>query len=111
VRILVVDDDLAVRECMQDVLEVAVYAVSTASNGREALELLTRIDPPCLILLDLMMPIMSGSEFLWVRRERDVPVVIVSAWPKEAAQAEGVQGIVEKPVNLDDLLNVVREYC
>jgi CheY-like chemotaxis protein len=109
-QILVVDDDTEVRACMQDVLELAGYEVRTASNGKEALQRLA-LEPASLILLDLMMPIMGGAEFLRVRSESDalsrIPVVIVSAWPKEASRIEGAQGFIEKPFNLDALLKLV----
>jgi CheY-like chemotaxis protein len=112
--ILVVEDDMDTRESLRDLLDIAGYDVSMASNGKEALERLTSIEP-CLILLDLMMPIMSGPEFLDVRCENDriarIPVVIVSAWPKEAERATTVQGFIKKPIDLDTLTSVINEYC
>ena len=70
-RILLVDDDADIREAMQTTLELLLdyrpHAVTPASNGAEALDELRR-SPPDLVLLDLMMPIMSGSELLAVMR-------------------------------------------
>jgi CheY-like chemotaxis protein len=116
-RILLVDDDADIREAMQMTLELLLdyrpHEVITASNGAEALDELRR-GPPDLVLLDLMMPIMSGSELLEVMRRdeslRDVPVVIVSAWSREAAGIAGAQGFLSKPIDMDDLLHVVQKY-
>jgi CheY-like chemotaxis protein len=114
--VLVVDDDPAIRESLRDVLEAEGYAVVTAANGKEGLDLLRETRTPCVILLDLMMPVMSGSEFLMVLRSHDVlsdiPVVIVSAWTREAAPLAPLsQGIVRKPVRLDELLACVDRFC
>ena len=87
-RILVVEDDRDIRESLQDLLEVEGYAVTTAENGRDALEQLQRMDAPSVILLDLMMPVMSGDEFLRELRKdgalASIPVLVVSAWTDEA---------------------------
>jgi len=113
--ILVVEDDPDIRDTFREVLEAEGYRVSTAANGQEGLERLEEIRRPCLILLDLMMPVMSGPEFLAAMRQKDglgpVPVVIVSAWPDEAEKTEGAQGFMAKPVNLERLLALVQQYC
>jgi CheY-like chemotaxis protein len=113
--ILVVEDDPDIRDTFREVLEAEGYRVSTAANGQEGLERLEEIHKPCLVLLDLMMPVMSGPEFLEAMRQRDglgpVPVVIVSAWPDEAEKTQGAQGFMAKPVNLDRLLALVHHYC
>ena len=67
--ILVVDDDRAIREVVADILESADYRVRTASNGAEALDQI-RVESPAAVLLDLMMPIMDGWEFLERCRRR-----------------------------------------
>ena len=111
--ILVVDDNEDIRECLRDVLEDAGYHVCTATNGKDALERLREV-APCLIVLDLMMPIMSGAEFLAVLREHETlaptPVIVVSACPGEA-QAIDAQGVVPKPVDVDALLGFVARFC
>src|ERR1044071_1184503 len=61
--ILVVEDDSAIREVLTDVLESEGYQVLNAANGREAIQLLRSSTLPCLILLDLMMPVMNGWQF------------------------------------------------
>ena len=114
--ILVVEDDPDIAESLTDVLESEGYLVVTAQNGVEGLNCLRDIDKPCLIFLDLMMPVMSGGEFLAVlRRDQkyaSVPVVVVSAWPKEASQVRSQsQGFVKKPVALDSLLETADRFC
>jgi CheY-like chemotaxis protein len=114
--ILVVEDNAEIRESMRDVLEIEGYKVVTADNGKAALEALEECGVPCLILLDLMMPVMSGGEFLGALR-RDaaraaIPVVIVSAWPQEAAQlAALVQGFVKKPTPFEAIMHWVEKFC
>ena len=72
------------------------------------------MDPPCLVLLDLTMPVMDGLEFLRVKKGdvalAPIPVVVVSA-VSEQARGAGAQGILKKPVDIDLLLAVVRQYC
>ena len=114
--ILVVEDDPDITESLCDVLRSEGYAVATASNGKEGLDRLREIDRPSLILLDLMMPVMSGGEFLAALRQIDalasIPVVIVSAWTKESAQVRAQsQGFVRKPISIDALLDATQRLC
>jgi two-component system response regulator AtoC len=110
--ILIVEDDTDVRESIREVLEDAGYHVATAANGREGLDRL-ECARPSLILLDLMMPVMSGPELLAILQQRgsDVPVVVVSAYCDHADASAGVSGFISKPVRLQKLLDTVREYC
>jgi CheY-like chemotaxis protein len=112
--VLVVEDDLDIREVMRMVLEASGYQVLEAGDGAEALAV-ARAHRPRLILLDLMMPGMDGFQF----REsqlRDpaiaaIPVVIVSgggAVPEKAAEL-GAAGYLVKPTDLQRLLAVMRE--
>ncbi|HEX2568123.1 MAG TPA: response regulator [Polyangia bacterium] len=114
--ILVVEDDADIRASLQDLLEDEDYRIHVADNGESALGLLKDVERPCLVLLDLMMPHMSGAEFLTVLRERepleDFTVLIVSAWPKEAEKLRlGAQGYVKKPFDTEVLLALVEKYC
>lgn len=81
--ILVVEDDSDIRETLQQVLELEGYRVATAANGHEGLAALETGERPSLILLDLMMPVMSGAEMLdhlrTDERLADIPVVVVTA--------------------------------
>lgn len=111
-RVLVIDDDLDIRECLADVLETAGYEVYTAPNGLEGLQSVERLGP-CLVVLDLMMPVMTGQEFL--RRVRSaqafktLPVVVVTAGVD--AQAPGADALLSKPFEVDDLLGLVAQHC
>jgi CheY-like chemotaxis protein len=111
--ILIVEDDESIREAMRLYLEVDGYAVKTAGDGKEALELLAREPAPQMILLDLMMPVMDGYEFLRVRKMdaalSRIPVVIVSAFSGELPGVN-VQGMVGKPVDFDRLRELMRRY-
>ena len=113
--VLVVEDNDDVREMMAVTLELEGHHVSTAINGRDALDKLHTGEKPCVILLDLMMPVMNGWEF---RRAlemdpvlRDVPVVVVSAATREMAQRAHAVAHLPKPLDMDELLDVVGSLC
>lgn len=113
--ILIVEDDLDTREMLGRFLELEGYAVETASNGRQALERLEEGARACVILLDLMMPIMDGWQF---RREQvrnqdlaGIPVIVVSAAGRERLQQIQADGYLAKPVDLDELLHQIRQFC
>ena len=112
-EVLVIDDDDGVRESIRMALELEDYAVREAHDGQEGLETLRRERRPCVILLDLMMPVMNGWQFLGALRRDpslpDPPVVVVSAVPDAAP--EGAVAVLRKPFNLDRLLEVVAKYC
>jgi CheY-like chemotaxis protein len=111
--ILVVEDDQDSRVILALTLQFEGYHVLEAANGREALTLCLR-HRPSLILLDLMMPVMTGEEFraqqLTTRDIRHIPVVVVSARhdTDTAAQRLAARAWLEKPVDFDNLLRVVR---
>lgn len=119
--ILVVEDDDAIRESVQYFLEDEGYRVVLASNGLEALEKLEEIQCPCLIILDLFMPVMDGKGFLEKTKNKKVgkifsiPVVLVSAAPPSSEEIREVKPMVEayikKPVDLDGFLNIVKQFC
>lgn len=116
-RVLVIEDDADTRELERYALSCGGHDVVLASNGNEGLRALER-QRPCLILLDLMMPVMDGLTFLVERRRRevcaDVPVVCVSAAGNEMtahALRLGARECLSKPTNLDDLCAKVEEYC
>lgn len=114
-KILVVEDNDDVREMMAVTLELEGHQVRTATNGRDALEQLRRGDKPCVILLDLMMPVMNGWEF---RRElerdpalADVPVIVISAATGELVRNTRADAFIPKPIDMDQLLDVVCDLC
>jgi len=112
--ILLVEDDEDIRETLSDILRYSGYEVVGARNGRAALEQLAAMQPPCLILLDLMMPVMSGPEFLTILRAdqaaAEIPVVILSAYLNMATRIEA-QGFLKKPVVLPELFAFLQRYC
>jgi len=115
-RVMVVEDDRDIRESLQDLLEIEGYAVTTAENGRDALERLRRMEAPSVILLDLMMPVMSGDELLHVLRGddalRSIPVLVVSAWTDEASKVRDLaQGFLRKPIAVPDLLAEIDRFA
>lgn len=115
--VLAVDDDYDVLFALQDVLEMEGYRVIPARSGREALELLRKGLRPAVILLDLMMPEVSGWEFR-AQQVADpelagIPVVVVSGQglsDREVATL-GVDGYLKKPVDLEQLLTAVGRYA
>src|SRR5271170_7855204 len=112
--VLVVDDDPDIRETLRFVLEDAGYPVYSAENGKEALAILATAEKlPGLILLDLMMPVMSGDEMLkalkQVKALAQIPVTIVTA--SGAAIPPLASGLLKKPVDLDVLLRIVERSC
>ena len=112
--VLVVDDDPDIRETLRFVLEDAGYPVYSAENGKEALAILASVERlPGLILLDLMMPVMSGDEMLKalkaVKALAQIPVTIVTA--SGAPMPKLASGLLKKPVDLDVLLRIVSRSC
>ena len=114
--VLVVDDDADIRRALRNVLELQGYRVALAANGREAWERLQSAHVPALILLDLMMPLMNGAEFLGrVRADTrlwSVPIVLVTAFRSlaEPVTAES-QGFLAKPFDVEQLLDLVSRFC
>ena len=113
--ILIVEDDADIRETLQHLLEASGYRAAPASNGKVALDLIDTMGRPCLILLDLMMPVMDGWAFLSALDQNDgladVPIVIVSAYTDKVASLERAQQILKKPVDIHALMEVVRQHC
>jgi CheY-like chemotaxis protein len=113
--ILIVEDDADLRDMMAQLLTLEGFKTETVANGRDALEYLRRGDPPDLILLDLMMPIMDGWEFRRRQREdptlADVPVVVLSALDQTRAADFGGTAFLKKPLDFDRLLELVRQHC
>jgi CheY-like chemotaxis protein len=109
-HILVVEDDGDVREAMSDALTEQGYVIATAANGLEALRWLRQNAAPDAILLDLMMPVMDGWQFLAEQRRDPVlggiPVIIVTAF-KDAAGRLDQATLLQKPVTLTRLLGAL----
>ena len=117
-HVLVVEDDVDIRDALIGILRDEGYAADAAGNGVEALDHLRSNAPrPALILLDLMMPVMNGWQFRTAQKGDDalnaIPVVVISAdaGVKQKAASIGAQGYLKKPIELDALLDVVAKYC
>jgi CheY-like chemotaxis protein len=115
--VLVVDDDRDIRDSLIEMLEDHGYATLGAGNGREALEILRTCDPPpCLILLDLMMPVMDGREFRAEQLKQPalaaIPVIVISAFGDVEAQAAALAAdCMRKPLATRPLIAAVRRLC
>lgn len=112
--ILIVEDDPAIRDVFNYALELHGYQVHVAENGRIGLDLLPTIPRPCLIFLDLMMPIMNGWDFIDAL-EKDqnlssIPVIVVSAYSDKAKNIKAKE-ILNKPLDLDALINTAKKWC
>ena len=115
--ILIVEDDESLRFLCRTLLEAEGYAVDTAVNGEEALALLEKYQAPCLILLDMIMPIMNGKEFMTAFSKRPntivpIPVYLVSATANQSESKKmGCLGFLKKPFDIEVLLAIVRGHC
>src|SRR5882724_1347611 len=103
--ILVVDDDDDLREVICGVLEDAGYQAASAGNGREALDFLRSSPRPCLVLLDLMMPVMDGLAFI-AEKEADsllanIPVVVITAAAGNRLGSIAPRPFLPKPLKID----------
>ena len=116
--ILIVDDDGSIREMLRLFLEMKGYTVSSAINGQDALDHLGQsAELPQLILLDLMMPVMSGVEFRAAQRQTPtlagIPVALISADAnlRESAPIVNADAYLSKPIDFDVLLATVERFC
>ena len=115
-KLLLVEDDEELRRSLCDLLQDAGFDVECAENGRVALTFLEDSAPPCLVLLDLMMPVMNGWEFrdAQSRNEKisDIPVVILTADGRADLKAEtlGAAGYLRKPIQVDRLLGILAQF-
>jgi len=110
--VLLVEDDPDIRDIVQDVLEAEGYDVVPASHGRQALEFLNDVrdsEPPALVILDMMMPLVDGRHVLEAIRNDEnlssVPVVVMSAVAHE--KPAGAAAFLRKPFSLDTLFDAV----
>jgi CheY-like chemotaxis protein len=114
--LLIVEDDANTREGLATLLSMRRYDVITAANGAEALQL-ARVRHPCLILLDLVMPVMDGEEFRAEQLKDDtikeIPVVVLSAKPNggETAKRLGALAWVPKPIDFRQVVNQIAAHC
>jgi len=114
-RILVVDDDVDIRELLESILRAHGYEVTRAGSGAAALDLLRAGLKPCLVLVDLEMPLMSGGDLAaeMARDEalKDIPVVLTSASREQLDRFQRSLSTLEKPFLFERLMEIVREHC
>jgi len=114
-KLLLVEDDLEIRDVLQDLLEAEGYDVIPASHGRQALDYLQRAAAdrlPDLVLLDMMIPFIDGAQVL-ASMKRDarlspIPVVVLSAVVRE--RPDGAVAFLAKPVALQTLFDTIRTF-
>jgi CheY-like chemotaxis protein len=115
-RILLIEDDDALREVLAEVLADEGYRVECAANGQEALEHLDRsAAPPDLILLDLVMPVMDGWAFRDAQRLNQrlarIPTMVLSAsFPPDSPRMRALeaQAVLSKPVSVERLMRALQ---
>lgn len=110
--VLVVEDDREQRETLCAMLDLEGFGHAEAANGREALDYLNKSRDPCLVLLDLEMPVMNGWEFrvnqLADERHSHIPVVVVTGNDQGiATRLPGVEGFLWKPLNFEKLVTIL----
>jgi signal transduction histidine kinase len=110
-KILLVEDDRSIRDALQGLLEEEGYGITTAENGRQALDLLKSNPAPDLIVLDLRMPVMDGWQFRAAQKNdpsyATIPVIALSADGSAKAEAIDAQAYLRKPVSTGALLDAI----
>lgn len=115
IRVLVADDSETILLLLRTRLEMEGFEVTTVANGQEALDAIARMgaDGPDVILLDAMMPVVSGLDALQTLRAAgsEIPVLIVSAHQERDATGSldlDVSGFIRKPIDFEDLIHRIR---
>jgi CheY-like chemotaxis protein len=112
--VLVVEDDVELRELVRVALTADGYEVASVDNGREAMHYLRSHADVCIVLLDLALPIMDGAQFRSAQlRDRAlawIPLVVMSGSADAAREARelGARRLVRKPLDVDELRNALR---
>ena len=113
--VAIIEDDSEFRNMLRELLEEEQYRVVAVSNGAEALETLRGETVPNVILLDVSMPVMDGFDFLRFRNEDPrlaaVPVVLVTNAKPHERPTIGVNDVVRKPIDIDEILFAIKRYC
>lgn len=114
--ILVVEDDREQRETLCAMLELEGFDHAEAANGQEALDYLDRSRAPCVVLLDLDMPVMNGWIFRAQQLEDErlsrIPVVVVTATNERLSDRfPGVAGFLYKPLSFEKLAALLERIC
>jgi CheY-like chemotaxis protein len=115
-EVMVIEDEPEARAYLVKILELEGFKVVAFGNGADALAALkSQPDLPCLIVLDMRMPIMDGPRFraavLADSRLSAIPVVVVTGFDPSAAAKLSAIRIFRKPIDIDAFLGTVRENC
>ena len=113
--VAIIEDDSEFRNMLRELLEEEQYRVVAVANGAEALEKLRGDTVPNVILLDVSMPVMDGFDFLRFRNDdpqlSQVPVVLVTNAKPHERPTIGVNDVVRKPIDIDEILFAIKRYC
>ncbi|MBN1182597.1 MAG: response regulator [Bacteroidales bacterium] len=107
--ILIVDDSWNTRQYLRNILELNDFSIEEANDGAEALKKLNDIEPDCIIL-DILMPVMNGFEFLNALKQegKRIPVIIISAdiqqTTKSSCMELGAKAFINKPAREDQII-------
>jgi|HubBroStandDraft_6_1064221.scaffolds.fasta_scaffold126573_2 CheY-like chemotaxis protein len=109
--VLVVDDEEGIRDTLREVVEMGGCSAVLAANGAEALRLMAR-QRPCLVIIDLLMPVLSGAELIATMRSRpelaDIPFIVSTSAPSRAPR--GIP-VLAKPVDIPAVWEWMRRTC
>lgn len=113
--VLIVDDEEGIRDMLKTAFSLYDYPVQLAANGSEAIASLETKERPGMIVLDYMMPVMDGKKFAEELARRGdlakIPVILVTAFPNEASRIPLAVQVMEKPFDLEALLDAAKEFC
>lgn len=119
--VLIVEDNNEIRDVVEETLRIEGFRVYSVQNGKEAMSALKMIPGRALVLLDMMMPVMDGWEFLTRYTSGQSvneagPVLVVSALGANAAlvpkfSAVPAVGYIKKPFDVENLVHMVSQYC
>lgn len=114
-KILIADDSIIFRSGLSNILKSLEHEIILACNGKEAVDLALQ-ESPDLIILDLLMPVLTGQEALEIIKQRspETPVIILSAdiqeTTKELCKSLGANEFLNKPPNRELFINAIRKY-
>lgn len=113
-KILIVEDDISIRELLVEIFESEGYEVESGTNGSEGIQALER-GTPDVILMDMLMPVMDGFAFRQEQLKKpeweQIPLLAMSAQNQELEKlaSHGITHFINKPLELDHLLNQVKQ--
>jgi CheY-like chemotaxis protein len=114
-HVLIAEDDPSIGRALVILVQSVGRKSKLVANGREALDSLCEPPHPCLVLLDLGMPVMDGEEFLQLKNRNPsvsrIPVVVVTAFDLRGRVLSGVSTVVRKPFEPSSLMELVQRHC